>query len=46
MAPMKRRSQYRRRSWTIEWVVYIPGQGHCLTQYTDGQAVWLAGVKQ
>ena len=46
MSRWRNRGNYRNRHWSMEWVTYLPNVGHVLTQYVDGRAVWLAGVKQ
>jgi hypothetical protein len=45
MSRWRNTGNYKKRSWTMEWVTYLPNVGHVLTQYIDGKAVWLAGVK-
>lgn len=36
----------RRKNWTMTWVVFIHNVGHVLTEYVDGRATWIRGVKQ
>ena len=45
MGRWRNKGNYRRRNWTVEWTTFIPGQGHVFTQYVDGRAIWLAGVR-
>lgn len=35
----------RRKNWIMSWVSFIPNKGHVYTEYRDGRAIWIAGVK-
>lgn len=41
---MKKHPRTQKQPTVVEWVSFIPNQGHVFTQYVDGKAVWLAGV--
>lgn len=35
----QKRSQYRKKRWEMEWVVFIPSVGHVLIRIVDGKQV-------
>ena len=34
-----------RKSWVVSWVSFIPNKGHVYTEYRDGRAIVIAGVR-